>query len=114
MSRDDYGAGRIEERRPDRWQVTIELPRDPITGKRRRHRFTVDGKRRDAQRSLREALSKRDSGQTVSPGKVTVGEWLTGWLDRHTAEGHIGIRAQDRYAQIIRCHLVPAIGSVRL
>ena len=56
MPRDDYGSGSIHERSKGRWRVTVELPRDPITGKRRRRRFTVKGTRRDALKALREAL----------------------------------------------------------
>jgi integrase len=114
MSRNDYGAGTITERSPRRWQVSFELGRDPSTGKRRRQRFTVRGTRRDAQRVLRETLRQRDHGIAVSPDKITVGEWLTSWLARHEAEGHIGPRTADVYRQIVRGHLVPALGRLRL
>jgi len=114
MSRTDYGAGRMEERTPDRWLITIELSRDPATGRRRRQRFTVIGKKRDAQKALREALTKRDTGLTVATTKMTVDEWLSRWLERHVAEGHIGARAHERYEGIIRIHLSPMLGSVPL
>ena len=62
MSRRDYGSGSISERSKGHWRVTVPLPRDPTTGERRRHRFTVKGTRRDAQKALREALHERDHG----------------------------------------------------
>lgn len=109
----DYGSGSMLEVAPGKWKVTVELPRD-ASGARRRLRFTVDGTRRDAQRALREAFGKRDGGLLVNADKVTVGEWLTAWLARHAAEGHIGAHAQDRYEGIVRKHLVPLLGRVRL
>ncbi len=114
MSREDYGSGQIKERAPGHWQVTIELSRDPVTGGRRRNRFTVLGKRRDAQAALRAALARRDTGIAVTADRITVADWLLGWLERHVAEGHIGARAHDRYRGIIHRHLIPALGGIRL
>jgi integrase len=120
MSREDYGAGSIVERspamgkRPARWQITVEYPPDPLTGVRRRRRFTVTGTRRDAQAALRKALLERDRGFGIPAEKVTVAHWLTRWLDSHAAEGHIGLRSRDRYGLIVRKHLIPSIGGLRL
>ncbi len=114
MSRQDYGSGSIAERSPGRWQVTVSSGRDPRTGKRQRRRFTVLGVRRDAQQALREALRQRDSGLMTSADKVAVGEWLTAWLARHDAEGHISPRTHDRYRGILERHLIPGLGRLRL
>lgn len=114
MSRRDYGAGRMEERTPGHWLITVELSPDPATGRRRRQRLTVVGTKRNAQKALREALTKRDTGLTVGSTKMTVAEWLSRWLERHVSEGHIGVRAHERYRGIIRCHLTPMIGSLQL
>jgi integrase len=114
MSRRDYGSGTIDERRPGRWLITIESGRDPRTGRRERRRFAVRGTRRDAQKALRDALQQRDSGTRAAPDKITLAEWLTPWLARHQAEGHIGLKSYDRYRIIIQCHLIPALGRLRL
>jgi len=114
MSRQDYGNGIVEERAPGRWRITLELGRDPRTQKRRRRRFTVRGIRKDAQRALREALQQRDHGVAAAPDKITVGEWVTAWLERHRADGRIGPRAYDRDLHIIRRHLLPSLGNIRL
>ncbi len=114
MSRRDYGSGTIAERRPGRWLITIESGRDPQTGKRERRRFSVSGTRRDAQKALREALRQRDTGTRAGPDKITLGEWLTAWLARHQAEGHIAPKSHDRYRVIIQRHLIPALGRLRL
>jgi integrase len=114
MTRENYGNGSIVERGPDRWMISIALPPDPLTGTRRRSRFTYNGKKRDAQRALREALTKRDTGGTVIAGKETVADRLTSWLSNHTADGALGLRTQERYEGIIRQHLIPELGAVRL
>ncbi|HUF54282.1 MAG TPA: hypothetical protein VMR52_10985, partial [Dehalococcoidia bacterium] len=114
MSRQDYGSGSISERSPGRWLVTIELGRDPRTGRRQRRRFTVRGTRRDAQKALRQALQERDRGAVTRAGETRVAEWLVAWLERHRAEGHVGPKSYDRYRVIIARHLIPALGRLRL
>lgn len=114
MSRLDHGSGAIEERSPGRWRVTIEAGRNPQTGKRERRRFTVRGTRRDAQKALREVLQQRERGTLAAPDKIILADWLTSWLERHNAEGHLGPKSHDRYRSIIERHLIPALGRLRL
>lgn len=114
MTRRDYGSGTIEERSPGRWRVTVEFPRDPVAAKRRRNRFTIRGSKRDAQRALRDALGERDHGVDITPAKITVADWLTRWLPRHHAEGHINDRTLERYGGIVNGHLIPSFGQLRL
>lgn len=114
MSREDYGTGTIKERSPGRWRITVELDRDPQTGQRRRRRFTVIGNRQDALKARLEALKDRADGVLLPADKVTLGEWLTSWLERHYSEGHIGPKAHDRYRVIIERHLIPGLGRLKL
>ena len=113
-TKQSYGSGGMVERSPGHWTLTIQLARDPLTGTLRRQRFTVRGTRRDAQRALRNALQQRDTGFAVLPAKLTVTEWLTAWLQRHSAEGHLGGKTFERYDGIITKHLIPSLGQLRL
>lgn len=114
MGKRDYGSGSIYERSPGHWRVEIELPADPVTGKRRRDRFTVVGAKRDAQRALRDALRERDDGHAIESNRVTTGEWLGRWLTSYRAEGNVSAMTFQRYEVVLRRHLVPVIGHVRL
>ena len=113
MSRRDWGSGSIEERSRGRWRVTVELGPDPVTGKRRRRRFTVKGTKRDAQQALREAESERDHGG-VDPNRITTGEWLAHWLEQRVRDGALGPHTAETYRGIVRAHLAPALGPVLL
>ena len=86
MSKRDSGSGSIEQRSMGRWRVTVALQPDPVTGKRRRRRFTVHGTKRNAQAALIEALHERDHGG-VDPDGVMTGEWLEHWIDRRVGGG---------------------------
>ena len=64
-----------------------------------------------AQASL---ASQLDKGIDVAPDRITVGEFLPRWLALHHSEGHIVDTTRDRYDRIVRKHLVPALGHLRL
>lgn len=110
--RRDYGSGGIEDRGGGSWRIQVALRPDPITGRRRKRRFTIEGSKRDAQRALREALAQRDRGATLAPGRLTVGDHLDRWLRDHAA---LRVKASTllRYRQIV-ARLQPLIGGVRL
>ncbi len=112
MTRRDYGSGSIEERSAGRWRIIVESPRDPVTGKRQRNRFTVRGNKRDAQRALRQALTERDQRIDVRPDKITVGQYLKRWLNDYAA-ATVSDRTLAGYRQQCR-RLSALIGPVRL
>ncbi len=112
-NRRDYGDGSYIERSPDRWQITVPLGTD-AKGNRRRQRFTIKGNRAAALKALREAIAKRENGFGVAPDRITTGEWLTRWLARHNAEGHLSAKSRERYQGIMDKHLIPGVGALRL
>ena len=109
MTRRDYGSGSIKERSPGRWRIELQLSRDPLTGKRRRRRFTVRGAKRDAQRALREALTERDHGINVNPDRLDLSTYLDRWLTgaRHTLK----LSTLDGYERDVRNHYKPVLGG---
>jgi hypothetical protein len=55
-------SGSIRQRRPKVWQITIELPKDPITGKRIRRYRTVEGTKKEAERAMHEFVTELERG----------------------------------------------------
>ena len=70
------GYIRRQSKSQSTWEVSVDLGRDPVTGRRRRLYLTVRGTKRDAERALAEALHQRDTGVDISPAKITVGDYL--------------------------------------
>lgn len=63
----------------ERWQVTVALGKDPITGAYRQRSRTVAGGKRDAQRALRELLAEVDHRRhrgTSTPLAEVMEEWF--------------------------------------
>ncbi|MHB8342756.1 MAG: tyrosine-type recombinase/integrase [Ferrimicrobium sp.] len=71
--------GNIRERKPGVWQIEVELPRDPLSGKRRQQWRTVHGTKRKAQYELQkmllEAQDKKNRASSASLSTY-LGQWL--------------------------------------
>ena len=91
----------------------IDVGRDEETGKRHQRWHTVKGNKRDAERALREILHSLERGTYVAPSTLTVGEWLVQWCESYIVM-HTTPRTQESYRSIIRRHLAPALGAIRL
>jgi integrase len=80
---------------------------------------TVHGSLTDARKELRRLIRSGDIGEHIAPNKVTLGEWIDRWfmlLNRQQAEGErrrrlVSNRTVKRYEQLLRGHVVPALGT---
>jgi hypothetical protein len=43
---------------------------------------------------------------------MTVGDWLELWTQ--TTKGEVSPKSHERYAEIVRCYLAPALGTIAL
>ncbi len=88
------------------WRAHYRTP----AGAQRNKTFT---RKVDAERFLASVESSKIAGSYVDPARaqVTVGEWAEQWLDGQT---HLKPTTQARYAGIVRTHIGPKWGRVRL
>ena len=63
----------------------------------------------DAERYLTTIESSKLTGSYIDPAaaRLTLGPWAHGWLDGQT---HLKPSTRERYAGILRAHIVPAMG----
>ncbi len=74
----------------------------------------IYGKTRAAvSEKLTRALADRNGGLTFDAGKTTVGEYLDRWIE-DSVRDTVRQRTYERYEQLVRVHLKPAFGRVRL
>lgn len=104
--------GTIKSRSPGSYRIRYSLGRDPVSGKRRFGTATVQGTKEQAKRELTRLLRTVDTGEHVDPSRMTVGDWLTLWTDATKAE--VSPKTHERYAEIVRCYLKPALGAIPL
>lgn len=94
-----------------RYMVRVEST-DPLTGKRRRVTAGTFGSKREAERAEAKAIADRERGTLLGPDRTTVGELLVDWLT--SKRGEISANSFRDYEVIIRRHLTPALGEVRV
>jgi integrase len=110
--------GHIRKRYKDSWSIILDIGYQtvPDTGQQKRVQkwFTVQGTKRDAERKLTELLHNLHRGEYVEPSKMTVGEWLSEWLETAIKPPNKRLRTYETYQSVIERHLKPALGHIRL
>lgn len=104
--------GHIRPRGKGTWAIVVDLGRDP-NGKRQQKWHTVHGNKKDAERELTRLLHQLHNGDYVEPSKMTLGEYMQRWLDDYAAT-NVSAKTFERYAEIVRIHLIPALGRHQL
>ena len=108
-TRRSKGDGSGYKRKDGRWvgNYQAEMP----TGETKT-KYVYAKTRKDAAARLRAALAERESGLVTDDLALTVGKYLDQWLAsaRDTAKD----RTWDRMEEVVRLHLKPQLGEVRL
>jgi integrase len=105
--RNRYGDGSITQRSPDVWRLRYWANGERVSQ-------TYRGSKRDAQRELRRLIRTADTGEHVQPDKLTLGQWIGRWLASGCPgrrQREVGRRSLERYEQLLRCHVIPALGD---
>jgi len=105
--------GSLREESPGRWRVQASGGFDEFTGRRRRVVRRVRGTRKDAERELTRVLRDLDDGTWADPGRTTLGQYLERrWLPH--AATRVRLKTWTRYEGLLRLHVIPRIGRVKL
>ena len=103
------GEGSITKRADGRWMARVDLGWQDG----RRCRKTLYGQtKREVQDKLREAVQRFEHGLRPVPEQETVGAYLRRWLE--FKQGQLRPRTYTSYEHIVRAHLDPGLGRVRL
>jgi integrase len=103
------GEGSIHRRKSGGWcaQYTVYSAKG-------RKRKTLYGKtRQEVAAKLATALSNRKGGLTFDAGNLTLGDYLDRWLN-DSVRDTVRQRTWERYEQIARVHIKPALGRIKL
>lgn len=105
--------GHITKRSKGSYTIVLNLGRDPETGKRKQQWVSIKGTKKEAEKRLSELINQLDNGTYIKPKKTTLTEYLNMWLNEY-AKNNLSPRGFERYAGIIRKHLIPDLGKVTL
>jgi integrase len=103
-----FGDGGIDARGENSWRVRYRV-------NSQRFSKTVKGTKSAAQKALRDLLHARDTGEHVAPTKLTLCQWIDHWISigapGNKRRREVGQRSIERYAELLRCHVVPSLGE---
>jgi integrase len=103
-----YGGGGLDARGENSWRLRYRVGGKSFTK-------TVHGSKSDAQKALRELLHAGDTGAHIAPDKMTLARWIDHWIaigaPGNKRRREVGRRSIERYAELLRCHVVPTLGE---
>ena len=93
------------------WEARATIGRDPGTGKQIQRSFS--GKtQKEVREKMQAAIAELNAGTYLQPQKMTVGEWLDIWVTEYL--GNAKPHTRKSYEGVIKNHIKPAIGAVKL
>ncbi len=109
MSKRGNGEGSIYQRKDGRWvgQYVVQMADGP------RYRYIYGKTRKAVAERLTKAMADRDGGLVFEAGSVTVAEYLDRWLS-DSVRDTVKERTFDGYESIVRVHLKPSVGKLKL
>lgn len=107
MAKRGNGEGSIYQRKSDaKWVGSITL-------ENRKRKVFYGDTRKEVQEKMKVALREQQQGTLVTARQQTLKQYLEDWLE-NTHKQNIRPRSFERYEEIVRLHIVPAIGNVPL
>jgi integrase len=103
--------GSIKQRSAGSWTLRFDLGRGP-DGRRKQKVVTLRGTKKHAEMELRRLMHELETGKYADPGRLTVAQYLERWLEHMKTQ--VSAKTWERYAEIVRCHLSPALGHQQL
>src|SRR5215217_8954352 len=108
MGRRPKGSGSIYTRKDG--TVIGQYEVDTPNGKKRRY---IRGKnKKDVASRLAKAIADRDSGYVFDSGNLTLSAYLSRWLA--SIKGTIREGSWKQYEMVVRIHIIPALGDIKL
>lgn len=113
MGKRGNGEGSIYEHKRNGKKVGYRGAYTVYTADRPKRRYVTGKTRQEVRQKLTKAMADRDGGLIFDAGILTVGEYLTRWLEG-SVRGTVRTSTYETTGCIVRPHLVPAVGRLKL
>ncbi len=108
MARRGKNEGSIYQRKDGLWVGQYKV--HTLNGSKYKYIYGRD--REDVAKRLTRAMADRDSGLVFDCGSLTLSEYLDKWLK--AIQGTISVGSWKQYETIVRLHIKPALGKLKL
>src|ERR671911_2277066 len=102
--------GNITQRGERSFRLKFDAARDPATGKRLTRFVTFRGTKREAQKKLASLISQVSDGSYIEPAKLTVANYIRGWIDGAEVL-KLRPKTAQRYRELIEAQIIPHLGA---
>jgi integrase len=108
--------GHVRERGKGNWYAVLSM-RDPATGMRKVkfHALPECKTKRQAQNVCARMITEISSGSYISTSKTTLRQWAEHWesigCPGSKRRKEVGQRSIERYAELLRCHVLTVLGG---
>lgn len=99
-------------KRGSKWSIIVDIGNDPKTGKRRQKRFSGYNTKKEAQTDLARIITELEQGTFILPSTDTLEEYLHYWIKQR--ENNLSPTTIYGYKSMIRNHIIPEMGKVKL
>ena len=106
------GEGNIRKRKDGRWEGRYTAGHDPVTGKQI-FKNVLGKTQAEVKNKLNTALEELKRIDVIVSDQMTTGEWLDTWLENY-ARPVMRATTYNNYETLIRLHIKPYIGEVKL
>ncbi|KYG28132.1 tyrosine-type recombinase/integrase [Alkalihalobacillus trypoxylicola] len=100
-------------KRGNSWSFTIDVGRDPETGKRKQKTQSGFKTKKEAQSACASLIDKINKGYSFDNHNVTVGQFIDHWLE-HVAKRKVTERTLLNYTRALDRRIRPYIGTLKL
>jgi integrase len=114
MTKRSHGTGSVQQRGDNSWRLRYYV--NDV-----RQEVTFRGAKKDAQIELLRLINSVHAGEHIDPTNVTFEQWIERWVklnQRHEGDtdqprrrGLVNRRTLERYEELMRCHVAPALGK---
>jgi len=94
------------------WSYVLRVP-DPVTGKTKPQWVGGFESEKSAKLARDKARVSLSTSNYVSPNKITLGEYLTTWINEVHAN-QLKATTLERYKRVINGYLIPELGAIKL
>lgn len=99
-------------KRGKKYCIVIDISPDSETGKRRQKWFSGYKTKKEAEADVAKKITELNEGTFVEPSKVTLKSFLSEWIEAKKI--NVKKSTYDEYRGIIKNHLVPHLGEIKL
>lgn len=100
-------------KRGNKWSFTVDIGRDPATGKRKQKTISGFDTKKEAQAAATELLSQLNKGVYIHSSDKTFGEHLNDWLEM-IAKHKVRDTTFKNYKRAVEYRIIPVLGRMKL